>query len=134
MRLREGSPPVRRDRRGWLGDRSEYQPHQRARRSIGRLEPRPQPPARPPRRVASHAKRQAEIILAQDLPTLARRHGDRGGARNVPAVVLATADQAIAGGVEKAVPPEIADVILEQDQARPPTREIESAEHLELVA
>src|SRR6266851_9024346 len=134
MRLREGSPPVRRDRRGWLGDRSEYQPHLRAPRSIGGLEPRPQPPARPPRGVARDSKRQAEIIYAQDIPALARRHGDRGGARNVPAVVLEAADQAIAGGVEKAVPRQIADVILEQDQARPPAREIESAEYLELVA
>jgi hypothetical protein len=93
----------------------------------------PQPPANRTRRVTRDTERQSEIILANDLPAFARRHGPRCLTRNIPAVVLETADQAVAGSSQKPVLLEIGDVIFEQYEARAPAGEIKSGEHFEFV-
>src|ERR671930_174712 len=93
----------------------------------------PQPPANRTRRVTCDTERQSEIILANNLPAFARRHGPRCLTRNIPAVVLETTDQPVAGGSQKPVLLEIGDVIFEQYQARAPTGEVKSGEHLEFV-
>src|SRR5262249_5092265 len=80
-----------------------------------------------------HAKGQSKIVFANDFPTLTGTHAERRVARNIPAVIFEAADQAITGGAKKPVLLEIAYVILEQYEARPPLREIKSAKHLELV-
>jgi len=99
-----------------------------------RDKPLPQPPAQGSRRVARDAERQTQIVFANDVPAFPRRHTDRRVAGNIPAIVFEAADQAVAGGPQKPVFLEIADVIFEQDQSRLPAREIESAQDLELVA
>jgi len=99
-----------------------------------RDKPLPQPPAQGSRRVARDAERQTQIVFANDVPAFPRRHTDRRVAGNIPAIVFEAADQAVAGGPQKPVFLEIADVIFEQDQSRLPAREIESAQNLELVA
>src|SRR6266567_3613620 len=95
--------------------------------------PFPEPATHAPRPVARDPKRQREIILAHDLPALVPSGLDRRLFRDIPTVVLEAPDQAIAGTLQETVPCEISDVIFEQDQPRPPTREVEAAEHFELV-
>src|SRR5262245_2619012 len=102
--------------------------------ALSSAEPPPHPPAHRARGIAGDPERQREIIFAHDLPAVARRHGGGRRAGNVPAVVLAAADQSVAGTREKPVLGKIADVVLEQDQPRLPAREIEAAEHFQLVA
>src|SRR5262249_13254455 len=103
-------------------------------RPEARYKPLPQPPTQGSRRVARDAEWQTKIVFANDVPAFPRRHADRRVARNVPAVVFEAADQPVAGGPQKPVLLEAADVIFEQDQSRLPAREIESAQDLELVA
>src|SRR5581483_9286416 len=86
------------------------------------------PFAQAPRKIAQPADRQRQVIFAADLPALGEARPMRRRGRHVPAVVLVAARRQIA------VLGEIADVILEQDQPRPPAREVEAAQHLDLVA
>src|SRR5262245_66603012 len=102
-------------------------------RPEARDKPLPQPPRQGSRRVARDAEWQTQIVFANDVPAFPRRHADRHVAWNVPAVVFEAADQAVAGGPQKSMLLEIADVIFEQDQQRLPAREIESAQDHEIV-
>src|SRR5260370_40528060 len=54
--------------------------------------------------------------------------------RNVPSVEAGAAHQTIAGGLDEPVPAEIGDVILQQDETRPPAPEIEAAQNLYFVS
>src|SRR5436190_21837410 len=75
-----------------------------SRPQLSRLAPRPQvriEHAHPPPPIAQHAERQCQIILAQDLETVAERNlGIRLGGY-VPAVVAQTPDQAVAARLQK---------------------------------
>ena len=86
------------------------------------------------REIAQHAERQREIIFAQNFPAIRPSALDGGVARHIPAIVLVAADDAIAGRGEEAVLRQIGDVILEQDQPRPPAGDIEAAQHFDFVA
>src|SRR5262245_61059811 len=81
--------------------------------------------------VARDPERQREIIFARDLPVLAPADAAWRIVRNVPAVVLEAPDQAVARALEEPVPAQVADMVLEQDQPRPPARKVEAAHHLE---
>ncbi len=83
----------------------------------------PLPLAQPARQIAQPAERQRQIIFTHDFPAVREMRLVDGFARNVPAVILVAADDAVAGRFEKAVLAEIGDVILQQDQPRAPARE-----------
>src|SRR5580698_2936496 len=75
--------------------------------------------AQPPLAIPQHAKRQSEIIFSSDLPP-AQPDARRVRLRHVPAVQPGTADQPIAGAGQGPVLGEIGDVVLDQNESRPP--------------
>ena len=78
------------------------------------------------RKIAQHPKWQGQVIFAYDLPTIGPPAFGRGLARYVPTVVFVAPDDAITGRKKVPVLRQVADMILQQDQARLPAQRYRS--------
>src|SRR5438045_2897078 len=100
---------------------------ERRRRPVGavaRAPPLPHAAARATRRIARHAERQPEIVLAQDVPAFARSYMKDRLAGDIPAIVPVSPDKSIAGILQKTMLCKISDVIFEQHETRAPAGKI----------
>src|SRR5689334_2980183 len=74
------------------------------------------------RKIAQHPKWQGQVIFTYDLPTIGPPAFGHGLARYVPTVVFIAPDDAITGRRKLPVLRQVADMILQQDQARLPAQ------------
>src|SRR4051794_24294969 len=86
------------------------------------------------KRVAHLSEWQTEIIFAQNAPAVWPGDRRRRAGGHIPAVELGMPNEPVSGTPQQTQLVEIADLILDQDQARAPALQVKAAQHLHLMA
>ena len=99
--------------------------------SFGRHDPRPG--AQPPQPVAHPPGRQAQIVLADELQAADPAHPHRVVVRDIPAIEIDALHPLLAEALRQPMQVQIEHVILDHQQPRAPTLQVEAREHVDLM-